>query len=193
MRFKFNTYQELEGKHAILSASNYHWINYSEERMLEVFDNKMTAAHGTRLHAWACETIKLGLVQPNTTQTINMYVNDCIGYRMQTEVLLYYSQNAFGTADAIDFVKAPEGDHMILRIFDLKNGVIKASFTQLLVYAAFFCLEYKVRPADIEYDLRIYQNDEIHYCEVDPQEIIMIMGVIKDHDKLLKKAREVTL
>ena len=29
----FNRHDELEGLHAFLSASNYHWINYSEEKV----------------------------------------------------------------------------------------------------------------------------------------------------------------
>lgn len=181
----FRQHSDLIGKHALLSASKYHWINYDEERLVEMADKAMTAARGTRLHALAAELINLGVKLPNTQQTLNMYVNDCIGYRMQPEVVLFYSYDAFGTCDAISF-----GDRL-LRIFDLKNGVTPVKETQLEVYAAFFCLEYEVRPGDIEYDLRIYQNDDIYDYETDPDRIAHIMSRVTEFDKILKSMREV--
>lgn len=181
----FNRHSDLAGKHAFLSASQYHWINYDEEKLADRFDKHMTAARGTRLHALAHDLIQLGVKLPATAQTLNMYVNDCIGYRMETEQALFYSYNAFGTADAISF------RDQILRIFDLKNGISPTKETQLEVYAAFFCLEYKVKPAAIEYDLRIYQNDEIYPFDTDPERIIYIMGRIKEFDKLIDAMREV--
>lgn len=189
--FEFNRYPDLEGKHAFLSASKYHWIRYTPEKLLEKWDNHMTAAHGTRLHAFAKECILLGQKLPNTNQTLNLYVNDCIGHRMIPEQMLFVSPNAFGTADAIKF-EVLENGTKVLRIFDLKNGVTIASIDQLLVYAAFFCLEYnKIKPLSIEYDLRIYQNDEILYAEVDPSDVAIIMDRIKEFDKLIEQAKEV--
>lgn len=184
MSFSFNQHKEIKDKHAFLSPSKYHWIRYTPEKMLEKFDNHMTAVLGTRLHAFAHEAIQLGITMPDNTQTLNMYINDCIGYRMQTEVGLMYSPNAFGAVDAIDFSKN------LLRIFDLKNGVSPASADQLKVYAALFCLEYKVKPTAIEYDLRIYQLDNIAYHEVDPEEILYIMDVIVEFNKLIEAAKE---
>ena len=80
----------------------------------------------------------------------------------------------------------------MLRIHDLKTGVIPAHIEQLLIYAALFCLEYKVKPAEIEMELRIYQNDEIlvHSPEVD--EVVPVIDKIITFDKLLNhiKAKE---
>jgi hypothetical protein len=181
----FNPHSDLIGKHAFLSASKYHWINYDEEKIVDAYDKHMTAARGTRLHALAHDLISLGVKLPNTQQTLNMYVNDCIGYRMRTEQILFYSYNAFGTADAIDFRDRE------LKIFDLKNGVTPTKETQLEIYAAFFCLEYKVRPAEIDYDLRIYQNDEIYVFDTDADRITHIIDRIVSFNKLIESMKEV--
>ena len=74
---------------------------------------------------------------------------------MTTEVCLFYSINAFGTADAISF------RNNTLRIHDLKNGRTPASIKQLEIYAALFCLEYSFNPRDIDIELRLYQLDEV--------------------------------
>ena len=184
---RFNTHSRLEGRHAFLSPSKHHWINYDDEKMLDRYDNHMTAALGTRLHAFAAEAIRLGRKQPNNTQTLNMYVNDAIGYYMEPEVSLFYSDNAFGTADAIGF----DEETLMLRIFDLKNGTTRASEVQLEVYAALFCLEYKMKPGKIGYDLRLYQNDDVAEFHTDPEDIAYIMSRIQHFDQLIESAREV--
>ena len=181
----FNQHSDLIGKHAFLSASKYHWINYDEEKVVDAYDRAMTAARGTRLHALAHDLISLRIKLPNTQQTLNMYVNDCIGYRMRTEQVLFYSYNAFGTADAIEF------RDRVLKVFDLKNGVTPTKETQLEIYAAFFCLEYKIRPAEIDYDLRIYQNDEIYQFDTNFDRILHIMDRIVEFDKLIESMKEV--
>ncbi len=194
MSFQFRRHLELEGRHSFLSPSKYHWINYDDEKIVASYDKHMTAALGTRLHAWAAETIKLGLHQPDNSKTINMYVNDCIGYRMWIEQPLAYSDNAFGTADAIWFGDHPNKETMyksLLRVFDLKNGSSPSSKSQLECYAALFCLEYKVRPLDIDYDLRIYQNDEIQAFETDPEDIAYIMDRYIVADRLIESMKEV--
>lgn len=177
----FKQHSDLVGKHAVLSASKYHWLNYTEERMYEYVSNLQAARIGTEKHELAARCIRLGVKLQNTAQTLNMYVNDCIGYRMVPEQILYYSDNAFGTADAISFSDRK------LRIFDLKTGVTKASDVQLAVYAALFCLEYGVRPFDIEMDLRLYQSDQIEAFEPDPVEIVNIMDRIVELDGLIKE------
>jgi hypothetical protein len=98
----FNKHYNLVGQHAFLSASKYHWINYDDEKLDRVFTTKMAAQRGTDLHAFAHEAIRLGVKLPKTNTTLNLYVNDAIGYRMSPEVILYYSDNAFGTADEIE-------------------------------------------------------------------------------------------
>ena len=181
----FNQHSDLIGRHAFLGASKYHWLNYDEEKIVDAYDKHMTAARGTRLHHLAKDLIDLGIKLPNTHQTLNMYVNDCIGYRMKTEQVLFHSYNAFGTADACDF------HDRVLRIFDLKNGVTPTKETQLEIYAAFFCLEYKIRPAQIDYDLRIYQHDTIYAFDTDPERILHIMDRVVEYDALIESMKEV--
>lgn len=105
-----------------------------------------------------------------------MYVNDAIGYKMAVEQPLYYSDNCFGTADAICFRRGK------LRIHDLKTGINASSMKQLEVYAAIFCLEYGHSPYDIQIELRIYQNEEVRILEPDPDQIAYIMDRIIDAD-----------
>lgn len=182
---EFKKHSELEGRHAILSASKFHWLRYTDERLFEYVDNLTAAVDGTRKHALAKLLIEQREKLQETGQTLNMYVNDCIGHRMTPEVPLVYNDPlAFGCADAISF------RGRILRIFDLKTGKIPGNPDQLLVYVALFCLEYGVKPYDIEeYDLRIYQNDEIKYYEVDPEEVVRAMSRITDLVALLLKRK----
>jgi hypothetical protein len=44
---------------------------------------------GTRLHAFAAECIKLKQTLPRSHKTLNMYVNDAIGYRMNPDDIDY--------------------------------------------------------------------------------------------------------
>lgn len=98
---------------------------------------------------------------------------------MSTEVVLYYSDRFFGTADAICFRNNK------LRIHDLKTGVGPVHMEQLEVYAALFCLEYKIRPGDIEFELCIYQNDEVVVFNPTAEDILPIMDKIVHLDKIL--------
>jgi hypothetical protein len=119
-----------------------------------------------------------------------MYVNDALGYRMTPEQVLFYSRNAFGTADAISFRRERGHDRTVLRIHDLKTGKNKASVDQLQIYTAFFCLEYGVRPHEIDIELRIYQNDYIQIYEPDPDDIVHIMDKLEIFDRIIEQARE---
>lgn len=175
----FKDHSKLKDQHAFLGASKYHWVNYSEEKLVEVYRKTMLIEMGTKLHAFAKEAIELGIKLPKTNKTLNMYVNDAIGYKMTPEQILYYSDNAFGTADAISF------KNNFLRIHDLKTGETKASMTQLEVYAALFCLEYGYKPNGIDIELRIYQNDEAIVYDPDPNDIFMIMDKIVAFDKII--------
>ena len=177
----FINHSNLEGLHAVFSPSQCSWLRYDDEKAIEVYSNKKAAELGTRLHEWAKTTIDLKLKQPRSKKTIYMYVNDAIGFKMDTEVVLYYSDRFFGTADAICF------RDNILRIHDLKTGKTAVHIEQLEIYAALFCLEYKVKPADIEIELRIYQNDEVLYHRPEPDEITVIMDRIIYLDNLLEK------
>lgn len=179
----FNKHLDLVGQHAFLSASKYHWINYTDEKLDRVYIAAEAARRGTELHAFAHEAIRLGVRLPKTNKTLHMYVNDAIGFRMSIEQILYYSENSFGTADTISFRKNK------LRIHDLKTGYTPCSEHQLEVYAALFCLEYKFRPAEIEIELRIYQNDEVRIYLPDPDLITHIMDKIKKFDERITQLR----
>lgn len=179
----FNKHSLLEGRHAFLSASTYHWIRYSDEKLIDTFVNAKAKQRGTELHSLAHDLIRLGVKLPATKKSLNQYVNDAIGFRMSPEQMLVYSENAFGTADAISFRKN------LLRIHDLKTGINSASFDQLEIYAAFFCLEYGFRPFEISMELRLYQNDECAVLVPDPDSITHIMDRVITFDKLIEKIK----
>ena len=180
----FNKHSILEGTHAPFGASQSSWLRYSDDKALDVYKNLQAKMMGTRLHAWAKETIDLGIKQPRSKKTLYAYVNDAIGFKMDTEVVLYYSDNFFGTADSISF------RDNFLRIHDLKTGKTPVHMEQLEIYAALFCLEYKVRPGDIYMELRIYQNDEVIVFNPTAEDILPIMDKIVHLDKLLKSLNE---
>lgn len=175
----FNNHANLEGLHAPFGASKSSWLRYDDNKAIEYFQNIRAAELGTRLHAWAAETIKLGIKQPRSKKTIYAYVNDAIGFKMDTEVVLFYSKNFFGTADSICF------RNNVLRIHDLKTGVSPVKMEQLEIYAALFCLEYKIKPGTIQIELRIYQNDEVLIHNPTAEDIVPIMDKIVHLDKIL--------
>ena len=180
----FEKHSNLEGQHAFLGASKYNWINYDEEKVATAYRNHIATQRGTQLHAFAAQCIQLRQKLPKTRQTLNMYVNDAIGYKMTPEQILYYSENCFGTADAISFKQN------LLRIHDLKTGEIPAHMEQLMIYAALFCLEYRIKPASIQFELRIYQRNEIIVDEPTVADILPIMDKIVTFDRVLKQIKE---
>ena len=177
----FNKHYSLEGKHAFLGASKYHWVNYDNDKLAESFLRQQATMKGTILHDFAAQCITLGQKLPKSQKTLNMYVNDAIGFKMQPEQHLYYSDNCFGTADAIIF------RNNLLRIHDLKTGVTPAHMEQLEIYAALFCLEYNKKPGEIEMELRIYQNNEIVVHHPTADDILPIMDKIVTFDKIIEK------
>jgi hypothetical protein len=179
----FNKHLNLEGQHAFLGASKYHWINYDETKVIETYSKFIAVQKGIELHEFAAQCIRLGQKLPKSKKTLNMYVNDAIGFKMTPEQPLFYSENCFGTADAISF------RNKVLRIHDFKSGVIPAHMEQLEIYAALFCLEYKVNPADIDIELRIYQSDQILYHNPTAEDIATIMDKIITFDKLINKIK----
>ena len=183
----FNKHLNLEGLHAPFSASQSAWLRYDDDKAVEVFENKKSAEMGTRIHAWAKETIDLGIKQPRSNKTLYAYVNDAIGYKMSTEVVLYYSDYFFGTADAISF------RNNVLRIHDLKtgsSGKIENHIEQLEVYAALFCLEYRVKPGEIKMELRVYKSDEVLVHTPTAEDILPIMDKIIAFDKVINRIKE---
>lgn len=178
----FNQHLNLEGVHAFLGASKFHWIRYSEDKVAESYKNFLATERGTELHEFAAQCIRLGR-KLRGKDTLSMYVNDAIGYKMTPEQVLYYSDNCFGTTDSISF------RNNFLRIHDLKTGVTKAHMEQLEIYAALFCLEYKVKPSDIEMELRLYQSDDILVHNPSVDEIVPIIDKIISFDKVINEIR----
>lgn len=180
---RFNDHFDVVGQHSFLSPSKYHWVNYSDEKLDESYKKVLATQIGTELHQFASTCIRLNQNLPKSRKTINMYVNDGIGFRMRAEQTLFYSYNSFGTADTICFRKN------LLRIHDLKTGVSPVSVKQLEVYTSLFCLEYLIDPNTINIELRIYQNDEIEISSPDPNEILRIMDRIRTFDKRIEKLK----
>lgn len=204
----FNQHSDLEGQHAFLGASKNSWLNYDQDKLATAYKRQYANQIGTILHDLAHRCIKnrvklsksdrhlvlltllengipQGLIDANDIlETLAPFVNDALGFRMETEQVLYYSENAFGTADAISF------KNNFLRIHDYKSGVLPVHMEQLYIYAALFCLEYVVKPENIKIELRIYQSGEVLCEEPDPETIRAIMNKIVDSDRFLRKLKE---
>ena len=172
----FNTRSDVRDKHAILSPSYYHWVNYDDHKLLARYMSLTSARRGSDLHDLAHDAIRLGVKFSRSNKAFSAYVNDGINYRMETEQVLYYSENCFGTADTISFRRGK------LRIHDLKTGINSSSPKQLEIYAALFCLEYSISPFDIEIELRIYQREDVRIFEPTPEAISEIMDKIVGFD-----------
>lgn len=178
---RFNPHSELEGRHAFLSPSNYHWLNYDDQKLAARYQTVNAARRGTDLHELAHEAIRLGIKLSKGNGALSTYVNDGIGYKMSVEVPLFYSPNCFGHADTLSFRRNK------LRIHDLKTGITKVKFTQLEVYAAIFCLEYGYDPFGIDIELRIYQGDEVQAHNPSPETIEYIMEKIVEFDQRVEE------
>lgn len=183
----FNEHYNLKGKHAFLSGSNHHWINYDQEKLKQVFVNAKAKEEGTILHDFASMAVKKKIKLAPLKKALNLFVNDAIGFGMASEQVLYYSDNCFGTADAILF------KDNVLRIHDLKTGFSKVSFNQLHIYAAMFCLEYHVDPSTIAIIERIYQHNTFEEFEADPIVVRMIMDTIVEFDMIIDSMNTVVI
>lgn len=181
----FNRHSELRDRHAFLSPSNYHWLNYDDQKLEARYVATMAARRGSDLHDLAHAAIRLGVKLSKSNKSLATYVNDAIGFKMDCEQSLFYSDNCFGTADTISFRRNK------LRIHDLKTGISPTSVHQLEVYAALFCLEYCIDPYGIEIELRIYQREDINVFQTDPAliEVIMEKIVLFDQQIELIKTR----
>lgn len=184
---RFNRHSDLVGNHAFLSPSKPAWIRYDQDKMDRVYDAYLAAQRGTELHELAQRLIAAGVKLPDVGKTLNDYVNDAIGFRMSPEVTFYYSENAYGHADAAGF------RDQCLRIHDLKTGFIEVTFDQLMIYGALFCLEYRYKPSEIQIELRVYQNDQVKVYIPDEHEIVLIMEKIVSFDRRIKELRKEVL
>ena len=178
-------YSHLAGQHATLSASQGAWTNYDVEQLEVRYKSKLAAQRGTELHEFAAQCIRLKQKLEDLPLTMNMYVNDAIGYRMTPEYVLFVHPDAFGTADAID-----DRDEF-LRIHDLKTGLKETTVRQLEIYAAYYCLEQKKDPMKLEgMEFRIYQNDDIATYEGDPLTVRNIMETTKTFIPIIERMRK---
>lgn len=181
--FQFNNHKNIEGLHSALSPSQHAWMGYDDEKFRRVYLSRLAVERGTRLHELASRLIKEGVNLEKAPKTLNLFVNDAIGFQMESEVPLYYSPNAFGTTDAISF----RGGR--LRVHDYKSGRTKASMKQLVAYVAYFCLEYGIKPTDIEKELRIYQNNEVGIYKPNDAEILDTMERIIRFDRIAEELK----
>lgn len=181
----FRKHSQLEGQHAFLSPSTYHWINYDVPKLKFRWTTLQAALLGTEQHRYAAIAIQEKEYQDDETTTLGLYINQCIQYRMHPEVVLYYSPNAFGTVDAISY------RYRVLRISDLKTGVTRVSEHQLEVYAALFFLEYEIDPFSVRgIELRIYQDGQVKEFTGDPGFIKGIMDKIVEFDQIIDELRK---
>lgn len=200
----WHDHSRLVGTHAFLSASQPSWRNKNADELIEAKKNSYSQQIGTLLHVYAADCIKYGEKLRKTDQrgikfdlirkgipeyaidmnriypTFMSYVNDAVGYGLKPEMILYYSNECYGTADAIDM------DGKLLRIHDLKTGVKSAKMEQLMIYAGLFYLEYGVNPGSVPAELRIYQMDEVLVYEPEIDEIREVMDDIEEKDRVLK-------
>lgn len=208
---KWNDHEKLRGLHAFLGASQFRWITWDDEKLIQRYYSSFASDIGTALHDLAQSLIKnkikLTLEDTNLIEltlvkagfprgsfdsekilhNLLPYVNDAIGFRMDTEVILYYSPYSFGTADAIKYDDLSKK----LRIHDYKSGGTPAHMEQLEIYAALFCLEYNVDPFELkDIELRIYQNYSIPTEKAESERIKQVMHLIIENDRKLKKLRE---
>lgn len=169
--------------HSFLSPSRPHWIRYDSEKLGLVFENRQKAALGSALHALAENMIKLSIKVLDDGSAFSRYVNDAIDLSMKPEQLLFYSENIYGTADAISFLDNT------LRIHDLKTGTSEGSIEQLHVYCALFCLEYRISPNQISIVCRIYhENGVMEWCPT-KTEILILMGKIEFLDETIENLK----
>lgn len=113
--------------------------------------------------------------------TISSYVNDAIGFKMDPETVVYYSENFFGTADATRF------SNDSIMIFDLKTGTSPVHIEQLMIYDALHCLEHGINPMKVSHELRIYQGNDILLATPVGEDIKPIMDTIEYFDKIMTK------
>jgi hypothetical protein len=195
----WNDHHELEGKHAFLGASNFHWINWTDEEFENHYYNQYSTVIGTAIHELAHDCIMSRThLTKHDKNTINItlyhayvpldsfdpyiilnnlipFIDDAIGYHMSSEILLYYNEFCFGTTDAICFNESEKK----LRIHDLKTGEGIAHIEQLLLYSALFCLEYSKDPSKISTELRIYQNSQVSVFVPTSEQITRLMDLIR--------------
>lgn len=204
------------GSHALFSPSQPSWVNDKEpEDVFKRCASANASTIGSIVHEEACECIqtKTKYTKKEAVKVLTKrlvlnkisrsvfdpeflagnfvnYVNDAIGYDMEPEKPLVYSKWCAGWADAIAF----DEKKRILRIHDLKTGVIPAKFLQLELYAGLFFLEYgnvlDVNPGNVSIELRIFQGGEVNEEFPTAEVIVPLMDSIIWHTKIMHSIEE---
>lgn len=185
---EWNDHWRLEGRHATLSPSGYHWLNYDADKMRRVTWNNYSKEDGTKMHELASNMILYNIMPEDNENALNQFVIDALTMfkePMSSEILLYYSDECFGTADAIYYDK--EKKH--LQVHDLKTGVSKPSFKQLWIYCALFCLEYDKKPEKMTFECRLYQLGAMDIDAPGPKDIRNIMNQIVSMSNVIEGVR----
>lgn len=202
----WNEHKNCEGRHAFFGASQFRWLNWDDQTVIDRFYGQYAQLMGTALHLLAHECImariklnrndkhlidytlfKAGIPKnaydsEKILENLIPFVNDAIGFHMYSELVLYYSDNCFGTTDAIVYNEKTRN----LRIHDLKTGETPADIMQEMIYAALFYLEYKMKPKDNTTILVIYQFGKKFEHTADPMEIEKIMEIIQNRDAFVQ-------
>ena len=55
---RWNKHSRLEGQHAFLGASQYSWLNYDEDKLVDKYYNFLATLRGTQLHELAAKLIE---------------------------------------------------------------------------------------------------------------------------------------
>ena len=164
LRHKYTSLRELTR-----SVENYIYCKYKY-----LNENLIVGDYPKKLMA------HLNNIPKEVFEAVKFYINDGVGFRMNTEQCLYFSDNCFGHADTISF------KNDFLRIHDLKTGSTPAHIEQLEIYAALFCLEYKVKPSTIQIELRLYQWDGIEMENPTAETIMDIVDKIIANEKIVQ-------
>lgn len=213
MSFKLNDHSRdyPDDAHAIMSPSLQYWSNYDRDKFYNYICSTYAQTIGTLLHELAADLIEtkikvtknearkmilLKLLKNKVPRSIIdveryvtnfvTYVNDAIGFDMIPEVKVKFSENAFGRIDAFRFNEKK----MHLRIHDYKSGVLKPCLRQLELYAAYFCLEYHIKPKDITIELRIYWQDEVIVGLPTAADIVPLIDRVLEDDKFITSLKE---
>lgn len=196
--------------HAVLSPSKGSWINYDKDKMFSYLCSYYATTIGTLIHELAADLIKskIKVTKNEARKMIQLklltndvphfaidvgkyvnnfvaYVNDAISFDMDPEVKVEYSKYAFGTADALRF----NDKKMQLRIHDYKSGITQPCLRQLEIYAAYFCLEKRIKPKDLQIELRIYWQEEIITGLPTAADIVPLMDKTIEMDKFIKSLK----
>jgi hypothetical protein len=115
--------------------------------------------------------------------TTKQFINDSIGFRMESEKRLTVSSMIYGTADAVRYYTKEN----LLRVSDLKTGKRPAKIEQVFIYAALYCYEYNLKPLNTNFEARIYQNGEIFIEQPSGEDIDDILKNILHKDEVAKK------